>query len=64
MNALRTALLDPATRPQVVDALVQLAESQVSAMRGISGTMTKTASRIESAGEWTGEQRVSLCFPS
>ena len=43
MNALSTALLDPANRPQVVDTLVQLAESQVSGMRGISGTMMKTA---------------------
>lgn len=43
MNALRTALLDPANRPQVVDTLVQLVDSQVSGMRGMSGTMMKTA---------------------
>lgn len=43
MNALSTALLDPGTRPQVVDTLVQLAESEVSGKKGISGTMMKTA---------------------
>lgn len=43
MNALRTALLDPATRPQVIDTLVQLAESEVATKKGISGTMLKTA---------------------
>ena len=43
MTSLSSALLDPATRPQVVDALTQLAESEVAAKKGISGTMMKTA---------------------
>lgn len=43
MTVLSTALLDPATRPQVVDALVQLAESEVSGKKGMSGTMLRTA---------------------
>lgn len=43
MHTLSTSLLDPAVRPQVVDALVQLAETEVSAKKGISGTMLKTA---------------------
>ena len=43
MTTLSTSLLDPTVRPQVVDALVQLAETEVSAKKGISGTMLKTA---------------------
>lgn len=43
MNTLSTALLDPATRPQVVDALAQLAESEVATKKGLTGTMLKTA---------------------
>lgn len=42
-HTLSTALLDPATRPQVVDALVQLAETEVAGKKGISGTVVKTA---------------------
>ena len=54
-----TQYADP-TRPQ---AACQRRQAQMSSSSP-SSTMTKTASRIESAGEWTGEQRVSLCFPS
>ncbi|QFG67750.1 DUF6918 family protein [Ornithinimicrobium pratense] len=43
MTTLSTSLLDPTVRPQVVDALVQLAETEVSGKKGISGTMLKTA---------------------
>lgn len=43
MNTLSTSLLDPTVRPQVVDALVQLAETEVAGKKGISGTMLKTA---------------------
>lgn len=43
MNTLSATLLDPATRPQVVDALVQLAETEVAGKKGISGTVVKTA---------------------
>lgn len=43
MDTLSTALLDPATRPQVVDTLVQLAESEIAGKKGIGGTMMKTA---------------------
>ena len=43
MNTLSAALLDPATRPQVVEALVQLAEGEVAAKKGLTGTMMKTA---------------------
>ena len=50
---------DP-TRPQ---AACQRRQAQTSSSSP-SSTMTTTASRIESAGEWAGEQRVSLCFPS
>ena len=42
-NSLSSALLDPATRPQVVDALVRLAETEVAGKKGISGTVVKTA---------------------
>lgn len=43
MNTLSTSLLDPAVRPQVVDALVRLAETEVSGKGGVSGTMMRTA---------------------
>ncbi|MFX0538133.1 DUF6918 family protein [Ornithinimicrobium sp. Y1847] len=43
MNTLSTSLLDPAARPQVVEALVQLADREVGAKKGLSGTMMKTA---------------------
>lgn len=64
MNALSTALLDPANRPQVVDTLVQLAESQVSGMRGISGTMMKTAfSAAKKASPGSLRQAVDTVLP-
>lgn len=43
MSTLSTAVLDPATRPRVVDALLVLADAEVSTKKGISGTMLKTA---------------------
>lgn len=43
MTQLSTSLLDPATRPQVVEALTQLADREVAAKKGIGGTMMKTA---------------------
>ena len=43
MNTLSDAVLDPATRPRVVDALLVLADAEVSTKKGISGTMLKTA---------------------
>lgn len=42
-TTLSSALLDPATRPEVVRALAQLAESEVAAKKGISGRVMKTA---------------------
>ncbi|ANS78730.1 hypothetical protein SGUI_1334 [Serinicoccus hydrothermalis] len=42
-STLSTALLDPATRPRVVDALLVLADAEISTKKGISGTMLKTA---------------------
>lgn len=43
MNTLSTSLLDPTVRPQAVEALVQLAETEVASKKGITGTMLKTA---------------------
>lgn len=43
MNTLSTTLLDPTVRPEVVEALVRLAETEVAGKKGISGTMLKTA---------------------
>ena len=42
-STLSTALLDPGTRPRVVDALLVLADAEISTKKGISGTMLKTA---------------------
>ncbi|WP_151524960.1 DUF6918 family protein [Serinicoccus kebangsaanensis] len=43
MSTLSTALLEPSTRPRVVDALLVLADAEISTKKGISGTMLKTA---------------------
>jgi hypothetical protein len=43
MTSLSSQLLDPATRPQVVDALVRLADTEVAAKKGVSGAVLKTA---------------------
>lgn len=43
MNTLSTSVLDPTVRPQVVEALVRLAETEVAGKKGISGTMLRTA---------------------
>lgn len=43
MSTLSTALLAPQTRPQVTEALLRLADSEVATKKGISGTMLKTA---------------------
>lgn len=42
-DTLSSTLLAPATRPQVVEALVQLTEAEVAGKKGIGGTMLKTA---------------------
>lgn len=64
MNQLSTALLDPATRPQVVDALVQLAESEVAAKKGVGGTMLRTAyAGVRKAGEGTLRKAVDALLP-
>ena len=43
MSTLSTSLLDPTVRPQVVDALVRLAETEVAAKKGMSDTLLRTA---------------------
>ncbi|MGO0574845.1 DUF6918 family protein [Ornithinimicrobium panacihumi] len=63
-NSLSTALLDPATRPQVVDALVQLAETEVAAKKGLSGTVVKTAfAGAKKAGEGILRKAANALLP-
>ncbi|MFK5633306.1 MULTISPECIES: DUF6918 family protein [unclassified Ornithinimicrobium] len=55
MTSLSTRLLEPATRPQVVDALVQLADTEMAAKTGLSGAVLRTA---YGAAKRLGEGRV------
>lgn len=43
MSTLVETLLAPSTRPQVVAALAQLADAEIGAKKGVTGTMMKTA---------------------
>lgn len=43
MTTLAQTLLAPQTRPQVVQALLALGDSEISGKKGITGTMMKTA---------------------
>lgn len=64
MTTLSTALLDPATRPQVVDALVLLVETEVAGKKGISGTVLKTAfAGAKRASEGTVRKGVNALLP-
>lgn len=64
-DTLSTALLDPATRPQVVEALLRLADAEVAGKKGISGTMLKTAyAGAKRAGEGRMRHAVDSLLPS
>ncbi len=64
-HTLSTALLDPSNRPQVVDALLRLADTEVSGKKGISGTMLKTAyAGARKAGEGRLRRAVDSLLPS
>lgn len=64
-DTLSTALLDPAHRPQVVDALVRLADTEVAGRKGISGTMLRTAyAGARRAGEGRLRHGVDRLLPS
>lgn len=64
-NTLSTALLAPAHRPQVVDALLRLADTEVAGKKGISGTMLKTAyAGAKKAGEGRLRHGVDSLLPS
>jgi hypothetical protein len=64
-HTLSTALLDPAVRPQVVDALLRLADAEVAAKKGLTGTMLKTAyAGAKKAGEGRLRQGVDGLLPS
>lgn len=64
-DTLSTALLAPATRPQVVDALLRLADAEVASKKGLSGTMLKTAyAGAKRAGEGRLRSAVDGLLPS
>ncbi len=64
-DTLSTALLAPATRPQVVDALLRLADSEVAAKKGIGGTVLRTAfAGARKAGEGRLRHAVDSLLPS
>lgn len=63
-TSLSATLLDPTTRPQVVDALVQLIETEVASKKGLSGTVLKTAfSGAKKASEGTVKRSVDTLLP-
>ncbi|MFC6421133.1 DUF6918 family protein [Ornithinimicrobium tianjinense] len=63
-TSLSARLLDPTTRPQVVDALVQLIETEVASKKGISGTVLKTAfAGAKKASEGTVKRSVNALLP-
>ena len=64
-DTLSTALLAPANRPQVVDALLRLADAEVAGKKGLSGTMLKTAyAGAKKAGEGRLRSGVDSVLPS
>lgn len=64
-QTLSNALLSPTHRPQVVEALVRLADTEVAGKRGISGTMLKTAyAGAKKAGEGRIRSAVDSFLPS
>ncbi len=64
-HTLSTALLAPANRPQVVDALLRLADAEVGGKKGLTGTMLKTAyAGAKRAGEGRLRHGVDSALPS
>ena len=64
-DTLSTALLAPTTRPQVVDAVLRLADSEVAGKKGIGGTLLKTAfAGAKKAGEGRLRRAVDSLLPS
>ena len=64
-DTLSTALLAPTHRPQVVDALLRLADTEVAGKKGIGGTMLKTAyAGARRAGEGRLRHGVDTLLPS
>jgi hypothetical protein len=63
-TTLSSALLAPSRRPQVVDALVRLADTEIAGKKGISGTMLKTAyAGAKKAGEGRVHSAVDSALP-
>lgn len=64
-QTLSSALLAPGTRPQVVDALMTLAETEVAAKKGLGGTVLKTAfAGARKAGEGRLRHAVDSLLPA
>lgn len=64
MSTLSTALLAPETRPQVTEALLRLADSEVAGKKGISGTMLRTAySGAKKASESSVRKGIDRLLP-